>query len=68
MANFIKRPGTKTQKHGGIMAYAKNDRFTDIICSACKKNQLTPSQLAFCKKKGIPNLCFGCQRTEGHIK
>ena len=40
MANFIKRPGTKTQKHGGIMAYAKNDRFTDIICSACKKNQL----------------------------
>lgn len=70
MANFVKQGSVSggTTKHGGAMSYAKDDRFTDIICEACKKNQLTPIQLKFCTKRGIPNLCFNCQRTEGYTK
>ena len=68
MANFVKQPGTKTQKHGGVMAYSKDDRFTDTICTSCKKNPLTPAQVDFCKRKKIPELCYNCQRSEGHVK
>lgn len=68
MADFIKRPSIKsTGPSGGILSYSK-DRSTDTICTSCKKNPLTQAQLDFCKRKKIPELCYNCQRSEGHIK